>query len=179
MMTLNEFISIDGVFNHIHTLKPDLPFLGNGENEVMDNLLMLNYGDQLVYRKLTPFTAKQICTMVVKQHSHKWEKLVSIEGSNLSSGKRILTETITTNENRNNSRDSKNLISAYNDDSLIINDGSLSTDSDDLTGSKIRTLTDENQSLNSAYYNLSLSDKNNIMNIVLKDVASFITLSIY
>lgn len=179
MMTFNEFILIDGVFEHIHALKPDLPFLGDGQNEVMDRLLMLNYGDQLVYRKLIPFTANQICEMVVKQHSHKWEKLVSIDESNLSSGKRILTETTTTNENRNNSRDNKNLISAYNDDSLIVNDGSLSTDSDDLTGSKIRTLTDENQSLKSAYYNLSLSDKNNIINIVLKDVASFITLSIY
>ena len=180
MMTLNEFILIDGVFNHIHTLKPDLPFLGGGQNELMDRLLVLNYGDQLIYRKLIPFTAKQICEMVVKQHSHKWVALLELEKLNkLANKTRTITETTTNNETRNNTRDDKNLISAYNDDTLITNDGLLSIGSDDLTGTEKRTMTDETIDLKNAYNNLSLSDKNNIMNIVLKDVASFITLSIY
>ena len=180
MMTLNEFILIDGVFNHIHTLKPDLPFLVGGQNEVMDRLLMLNYGDRLVYRKLIPFTAKQICEMVVKQHSHKWVALLELETLNkLANKTRTITEATTNSEIRNNTRDDKNLISAYNDDALITDTGLLSNGSDDLTGVETRTMTDETIDLKSAYNNLSLSDKNNIMNIVLKDVASFITVSIY
>lgn len=180
MMTLNDFILIDGVFNHIHTLKPDLPFLGDGQSEVMDRLLMLNYGDRLVYRKLIPYPASQICEMLVKQHSHKWVALLELETLNkLADKSRTITETTTNNETRNNTRDDKNLISAYNDDALIINDGSLSVGSDDLTGTETRTMTDETIDLKNAYNNLSLSDKNNIMNIVLKDVASFITVSIY
>ena len=180
MMTLNELILVDGVFNHIHTLKPDLPFLGDGQNEVMDRLLMLNYGDRLVYRKLIPYPASQICEMLVKQHGHKWNALVEVgELNKLANKTRTITETTTNNETRNNTRDDKNLVSAYNDDTLITNDGSLSVGSDDLTGTETRTMTDETIYLNSVYNNLSLSDKNNIMNVVLKDVASFITLSIY
>ena len=180
MMTLNEFILIDGVFDHIHSFKPDLPFLGDGQNEVMDRLLMLNYGDRLVYRKLIPYPASQICEMLVKQHGHKWDALIEIDALNkLANKTRTITETTTSNETRNNTRDDKNLISAYNDDTLIINDGSLLVGSDDLTGNETRTMTDETIDLKNAYNNLSLSDKNNIMNIVLKDVASFITLSIY
>lgn len=180
MMTLNEFILVDGVFDHIHTFKPDLPFLGDGQNEVMDRLLMLNYGDRLVYRKLIPFPANQICEMLVKQHGHKWDALIEIgELNKLADSTRTITETTTNNETRNNTRDDKNLISAYNDDALIVNDGSLSTAADDLIGNGTRTMTDETINLKNAYNNLSLSDKNNIMNVVLKDVASFITLSIY
>ena len=180
MMTLNDFILIDGIFNHIHTLKPDLPFLGDGQNEVMDRLLILNYGDRLVYRKLITYPANQICEMLVKQHSHKWVALLELESLNkLADRSRTITETTTNNETRNNTRDDKNLISAYNDDSLIINDGSLSVGSDDLTGTETRTMTDSTIDLKNVYNNLSLSDKNNIMNIVLKDVASFITVSIY
>ena len=180
MMTLNEFILVDGVFQHIHNYKSSFPFLGDGQNEVMDRLLMLNYGDRLVYRKLIPYPASQICEMIVKQHGHKWDALVEIDALNkLATKMRTITETTTNNETRNNTRDDKNLISAYNDDALIINDGSLSTNADDVTGTETRTMTDETTDLKTAYNNLSLSDKNNIMNIVLKDVASFITLSIY
>ena len=180
MMTLNEFILVDGVFEHIQTFKPDLPFLGDGQNEVMDRLLMLEYGDRLVYRKLIPYPANQICEMLVKQHGHKWDALIEIgELNKLADSTRTVTETTTNNEIRNNTRDDKNLISAYNDDTLIVNDGLLSTGVDDLKGDGTRTMTDETINLKNAYNNLSLSDKNNIMNVVLKDVASFITLSIY
>ena len=180
MMTLNEFILVDGVFDHIHSVKPDLPFLGDGQNEVMDRLLMLNYGDRLVYRKLIPYPVSQICEMLVKQHGHKWDALIEIDALNKLAGRtRTVTETTTNNETRNNTRDDKNLVSAYNDETLITNDGSLSVGSDDLTGTETRTMTDETIDLKNAYNNLSLSDKNNIMNIVIKDVASFITLSIY
>lgn len=180
MMTLNEFVLIDGVFNHIHSVKPDLPFLGEYQNEVMDKLLMLEYGDRLVYRKLLPFPANQICEMIVKKHGHNWDVLMELETINkLADKSRTITETTTTNENRNNARDDKNLISAYNDDALIVNDGMTSTGVDDLTGTETRTMTDETIDLKNAYNNLSMSDKNNIMNVVLKDVANFITLSIY
>ena len=180
MMTLEEFIAIDGIFNHIYTLKPDLPFIGGEQNEIMDRLLMMNYGDRLVYRKLIPYPANQICEMLVKQHSHKWYALLELETLNkLANKMQTITETTTNNETRNNTRDDKNLISAYNDETLITNDGSLSVGSDDLTGNETRTMTDETIDLKSAYNNLSLSDKNNIISVVLKDVASFITTSIY
>ena len=180
MTTLNDFISVDGLFKHIYTHKQDLPFFGIDQSATMDNLLMLNYGDRLLYQKLTAFNIAQISEMIVNQYGSKWGALVEIDELNkLSAKTRVVTETTTNNETRNNSRDDKNLISAYNDDALIVNDGSTSTGSDDLTGMETRTLKDETIDLKTAYNNLSLSSKNNIIDTVMKDVVDFLTLSSY
>lgn len=180
MTTLNDFISVDGLFKHIYTIKQDLPFLNIEQSATMDSLLMLNYGDRLLYQKLTAFNIAQISEMIVNKYGIKWGMLVEIDRvDKLSTKARVVTETTTNKETRSNSRDDKNLISAYNDDALIVNDGSTSTGSDDLTGTETRTLKDETIDLKTVYNNLSLSDKNSILNTVMKDVADFLTLSIY
>ena len=180
MTTLNDFISVDGLFKHIYAHKQDLPFLSIAQSAAMDNLLVFNYGERLLYQKLTAFSIVQISEMIVDQYGSKWDTLVEIDGlDKLSTKARVVTETTTNNEKRINARDDKNLISAYNDDALIVNDGSTSTGSDDLTGTETRTLKDETIDLKTAYNNLSLSDKNSILNTVMKDVVGFLTLSSY
>lgn len=179
MITLAEFIAINGFFTHVELLKP-LPFLGDGQTQVMDRLLTLGYGDRLVYSKLITFTANEVAELIVKNYSHKWDGLVELSSVNvLASNSRTVTETVNNNEIRNNNRDDKNLVSAYNDVTMVVNDGLISNSNDDLTGTKTRTMNDETINIRNAYNNLSLHDKNNIMNVVLKDVADFITLSIY
>lgn len=179
MIKLHEFMTQGGIFNHIQTIKP-LPFLGDGQNEVMDRLLVLEYGERSVFIKMIPFSMVQIAEMIVKQSGDKWDDIISLNAVNKNAtNTRTITETTTNNETRNNTRDDKNLISAYNDDTLIVNDGLTSIGADDLTGTETRTMTDETINLKNAYNNLSLADKNNIMNTVLKDVANFITLEIY
>lgn len=178
MIKLSEFLAQGSIFNELETVKP-MPFLSVEDNAVLNSLLTLKYGDRTVYSKLltTPFPV--IVKMLVKTHGDYWDGLIKIDADKPSNSKRTLTETITTNENRTNNRDDKNVVAAFNSDALITNDGTLVVGADDLTGNKTRTLTDENASLNSAYYNLSLQQKNNIMNVVLLDVANFLTLSIY
>lgn len=179
MIKLSEFMVQGGLFEEIEKLTP-LPFLGDGQNEVMDRLLIINYGDRSLFSKMNLFTLPEIAEMVVKVHGDKWRDIIQLNAFDKSGGsKRTLTETIDNTENRNNTRDDKNLISAYNDNELIINDGSLTTGNDDLTGTKTRTMTDETTSMRTLYNNLSLVEKNNIMNVVLSDTANFITLNIY
>lgn len=178
MIKLSEFLKQGSLFNELETIKP-MPFLSVDDNAVLDSLLILKYGERTVYSKLLTTPFPDIAKMLVKTHGDYWDGLLKIDGDELPSSRRTLTETITTNENRNNTRDDKNVVAAFNSDDLITNDGTLVVGVDDLTGNKTRTLTDENTSLNSAYYHLSLQQKNNIMNVVLMDVANFITLSIY
>lgn len=178
MIKLSELLQQGSIFNELETIKP-MPFLSVEDNEVMDSLLNLKYGDRTVYSKLLTTSLPDIAKMLVKTHGDYWDGLLQIDDDGLPSNRRTLTETITTNENRTNNRDDKNVVAAYNSDDLITNDGTLVVGADDLTGNKTRTLTDEKTSLNSAYYHLSLQQKNNIMNVVLLDVADFITLSIY
>lgn len=178
MIKLSEFLKQGSLFNELETIKP-MPFLSVDDNAVLDSLLTLKYGERTVYSKLLTTPFPDIAKMLVKTHGDYWDGLLQIDGDELPSSRRTLTETITTNENRNNTRDDKNVVAAFNSDDLITNDGTLVVGADDLTGNKTRILTDENNSLNSAYYHLSLKQKNNIMNVVLLDVASFLTLSIY
>ena len=178
MIKLSEFLKQGSLFNELENVKP-MPFLSVDDNAVLDSLLTLKYGERTVYSKLLTTPFPDIAKMLVTTHGDYWDGLLKIDIDELPSNRRTLTETITTNENRNNSRDDKNVVAAFNSDDLITNDGTLVVGVDDLTGNKTRTLTDENSSLNSAYYHLSLRQKNNIMNVVLLDVASFITLSIY
>lgn len=180
MTTLNDFISVDGLFKHIYTHKQGLSLFTIEQSATMDSLLILKYGERLLYQKLTAFNIAQISEMIVNQYGSKWDTLIEIgKLDKLSTNVRVVTETTTNNEKRSNSRDDKNLISAYNDDALIVNDGSTSTGSDDLTGMETRTLKDETIDLKTAYNNLSLSDKNSILNTIMKDVVDFLTLSIY
>lgn len=179
MTRLDEFLLQGGLFEQLENINP-LPFLGDGQNEVMDRLLALKYGGRLLYTKIAPLTFTQIAEMLSVIYGDKWDLYITIGTINtLDKETRTVTETINNVENRNGNTDNKNLISAYNDDSLIVNDGSTSINSDDMTGNKTRTLTDSKTDLQTAYKNLSLSDKNNIMNLVLHDVADFLTLSIY
>lgn len=179
MIKLNEFMTQGGLFTHIEQINP-LPFLGDGQNEVMDRLLILNYGDRLIFTKLITVSLPEIAKMVTMLNADNWDNLILLDDVNKNaSNVRKITETTNSTETRNNSRDDKNLISAYNDESLIVNDGSSIVGKDDSSGLVTRTLTDETVNLKNAYNNLSLVAKNNIMNVVLKDVADFITLSIY
>jgi len=179
MIKLSEFTVQGGLFNAIENIRP-LPFLGDGQNEVMDRLLILQYGDRSVYYKMIPLTLAQIAEMAVMLNGDNWNDIILLNGINKSAKSvRTITETTINDENRINTRDDKNVVSAFNADDLIVNDGMLSNGSDNLNGTETRTMTDELTDLTTAYKHLSLSAKNNIMNVVLKDIADFITLNIY
>jgi len=179
MVKLSEFMTGGSIFTSIENYQP-LPFLGDGQNVVMDRLLTLQYGDRLLYTKIIGLSFPEIAQMIVMLHGDKWDNLILVDSVNKTASKtRTITETTTNVENRTNSKDDKNLLAAYNDNELIVNDGRLSNGVDDLNGTETRTMTDETIDLKTAYNNLSLSEKNNIMNTVLYDVASFITLIIY
>jgi hypothetical protein len=179
MIKLSEFMVEGGLFSAIESINP-LPFLGDGQNEVMDRLLIIQYGDRSIYSKVTPLTLPQIAEMVVMLNVDNWNDIILLGDINKSAKSvRTITETTINDENRINTRDDKNVVSAFNADDLIVNDGTLTNGTDNLNGTETRTMTDELTDLTTAYKHLSLSQKNNIMNVVLKDIADFITLNIY
>ena len=120
--------------------------------------------------------------MLTFEYGKKWE-ILSTEiwvGFNLGA-KQVnkKTETITKTENREVLKDDVNKVSAYDTDELITNDGNTSNTTDGLTGSESRVITDEIIDMETAFNNLSTQTQNSIIETVLNDVKSFITLSIY
>lgn len=178
-MKLGEFLYQGDLLNKVNDYK-QLPFLFGNQSRVMEQLLIIRYGNRVMFDEMVLIPIADVAQMVVMLNGDKWDSIILLDSKDQTAKtERVITETTENVENRNNTRDNKNLISAYNDDVLIVNDGDLSNGTDELNGTQTRTLTDSTTDLKTAYNNLSLSDKNNIMNVVLKDIADLLTLNIY
>lgn len=157
-----------------------LPFPGTAPE--LDSMLESDYGDRFMFSKMVTKPVSEVAANIVAIYMDKWKKLVEVTSLdfNIGSGAtKKTTENIAKTEERTNTRDDVNKVSAYNSDEMINNDGATSNGSDDLTGDTNRVLTEENINLVNAFNNLSLLDKSNILKAVNKDVSTYLTLSVY
>jgi len=180
-ITLSEFLGVQGIWGRILALSP-FPFIAQFTPEFMDKHLILNHGDKIVFHKIPSLGLDYVAQDAVHNFTQKWTDLISIESLQLNIGAdntRKVSETLTHAETRINTQENLNKVSAFNTDELITNDGSNSSHSDDIDFNKTRVLTDEDLSLEQAYLNLSLKQKNIIISTVNSDLASLFTLDIY
>ena len=181
MINLSEFLTQGSIFTSINAIKP-LPFLDGGQALVMDRMLSLQYGDKTLFSKMVTLSLPEIAEMLVVENGDNWDAMIlfSDELRTIPRGKtRTLTETVNDVENSVNVTDNKNVVSAFNSDELIVNDGMLGNVANDTTNAKTRELVDTTSSLWDSQNVLSLSEKNNIMNTVLNDVVNYLTINIY
>ena len=178
LVTVNDLNNVPQIFTELKKLNTNAMM----DSEKLHNLFMVRYGDRNVNPSIINLTPFQIADLLTFEYGKKWE-ILSNEiwvGFNLGS-KQVnkKTETITKTENRETLKDDVNKVSAYDTDELIVNDGNTSNTTDGLTGNESRVTTDEIIDMETVYNNLANSQKNSIIESVLNDVKSFITLSIY
>lgn len=148
----------------------------------LDAMLGDDYGDRFMFSKLVTKTIADVSANIRALYMDQWTKLVEVQATDfnlLSGATKKTTETITRKEDRVNNRDDVNKVSAFNTDDLITDTGSTSNSTDGLTGDTDRVLTEENINLQNAFANLSLLEQSNILKVVNKDVANYLTLSVY
>lgn len=178
---LNSLSLIGSIWGEIQLIEP-FPFIVDKGADNLDLLMFDLYGERELFKTVLNKPLTDIANMIVLLNKDKWNRMVAIELEKFPIGggvTRRLTETITDNETRSSNKDNLNKVSAANDLELIVNDGSNSIENDVIDNTKTRTLTDGNYSVNTAYNDLLLMSKNNIINTTLKDVATYLTLSIY
>lgn len=178
---LTDLLKTGSLWGAIQQIE-SFPFVVENSPQGMDLMLDNLYGQRVLFSAVINKPLEDVAKMIVMLNGSKWKKLIEIDlfdFDNHGGNVRKLTETITENQTRTNTRDDLNKVSAFNDDTLVVNDGVTSTGNEGVDNSKIRTLSDGNYSLNSAYYSLNLSTKNHIITLVMQDVASFMTKSIY
>lgn len=178
---LNSLSLIGSIWGEIQLIEP-FPFIVDKGADNLDLLMFDLYGERELFKTVLNKPLTDIANMIVLLNTDKWNRMVAIELEKFPIGggvTRRLTETITDNETRSSNKDNLNKVSAANDLELIVNDGSNSIENDVIDNTKTRTLTDGNYSVNTAYNDLLLMSKNNIINTTLKDVATYLTLSIY
>lgn len=176
-MLVKDYLKDVSLFSAIN-YKDDLPF----DDELLDGLLLIEYGDKKLFSKLEGVTVDLVGMYINTLHSDNWLRLIELNAmyEDVKAGENhVVTETITTTENRANNRNELKKVSGFNSDELLVNDGADIVGDESLDGERIRTLTDKKISLNSLYNSLSLSQKHFIINRALQDTASFLASKIY
>lgn len=182
MATLKEFIGTTNIYSEMSGLNNQVPWDDFFDEPSLHAMLLINHGNKEVYEGFNGVPIRTIANMIITKHMFNWQQMKKVIPTTIDISKgegRTLTETITENGNRNNTSDSVNKVAAYNSDTLITNDGNNLTGNEVTTGTRTKTLTDSKSDLSLAFNHLLLIEKNNIMDVVIKDVSNFLTLSIY
>ena len=178
MSNLKEFLAGDSLFSAIVTADP-FPFIVDNE-AVLDLMLIINYGNRQVFEPFEGNDINSIATMLILNFEQTWDSYVQmgviLENPN---DRREVTETIDRTEERLNSNDSTDKVSAFNSNTMVDDKGSSTSGTDDLTGLTTRTLTDEQINVTTMFNRLSSTTRNSIVKSVLDDIAGYLTLSIY
>lgn len=177
-MKLNQWLNGDGIFEAMNSIRI-LPFLEDDLTE-LDQLLVMYHGERTLFKPVETVSVQVMAKMLLTQLVDRWFLYVKQAALlDTVNNKTVLTETVQDNQTRINVREDVNKISAFNSTELITNDGSDSEGSDEFTGSKTRTLTNEQINARNDYELLSTGSKRSILNAVVLDVSEALTLNIY
>lgn len=180
-MKLSNYLEGGSLFTEINAVK-QFPFFTEFGADTLDNLLNLKYGERLLFHKLEKIDQKVLANLLVAEFGQKWDSLIQAVDSldDVTLGKKdITTETISNTESRSNNREDVSKVSAFDSDDLIDSGGNSSSGGDELEGTRERTLTQESKDINQTFRNLNLLEKHTIIDVVLRDVSNFTTLSLY
>lgn len=181
-MLLSEYMEGKDLWGEIATVVPTLGFIGSIGVANLNAAQVYSFGEREVLPKVGALTLPQLAGLITNQFSATWERMELVEltaNANLAGAVDATTETTTNEETKANTKDDVNKVSAYNSDTLMTNDGSNSVGSEALSGEKTRVVSRQNKSLENSFKNLDILKKNAIIQSVTRDVANFITLSIY
>ena len=181
-MLLSEYMESKDLWGEIATAAPTLGFIGSIGAGNLNAAQTYNFGERQVLPKVEALTLPQLAGLIDNQFYTAWERMELVEltaNANIAGAVDATTETTTNEENRTNTKDDVNKVSAYNSDILMTNDGSNSVGSEELSGEKTKVVSRQNKSLETSFKNLDILKKNAIIQSVTRDVANFVTMSIY
>lgn len=176
-MKIKEYLANDNIFTTIIN-ETSLPI----NPELLNGILVIEHGEKTLFSKLEGVPVSNAGEYITALHGENWLRLIELNSiydvvKNGDTNEK--TETVITTENRENTKNDKGLISAYDSDELVINEGGETIGDESLEGERITTVKESKVNLNSLYFNLSLSQKNAILQTVVKDVANFLAINIY
>ena len=163
------------LFKELHSMNDEFNF----ETERMNRLFMIKYSERILQKPLDEWTVNQIADILTFEFWDKWDLLISeLQGLALGKTVKVTQETDKT-ENRKGVNDMVNSVTAFDSDDLLKNDGTNSVNTDDLKGVENKTVLTEYTDFETANKALFIKAENNIIDIILQDIAKFISLDIF
>lgn len=180
-VNLRGYLTGGSIFTAIQTIK-NFPFFVGNDAADLDYMLTLNYGQRLMFSAFIDVPVNTVVKHIVKLYGDKWDGLIKFNenGANIGAVSSIKTtgKQKTTGVKTDNT-DVTNKVSAFNSDELLVDTGSTTVGDENTTQDVDRDSLVETFNIQTAFNNLPLAEKTNIINVVLKDVANYLTVSAY
>lgn len=181
LVNLKTWLTGGSVFTAIRTAE-NFPFFADNTPAELDQMLSLTYGQRLVTSAFNSFDINVAGKFITKLYGEKWKALIEFNVSPPDLGAKSFTKT-TGSQNtvgtKNDVSNSENKVSAFNSDALITDTGARNELDENVTQDITRDSSVSVINWQTAFNNLSLSERTNIINVVLKDVATYLTVSVY
>ena len=181
LVNLKTWLTGGSIFTAIQTAEK-FPFFADTTPAELDKMLSLTYGQRLVMSAFNSFDINVAGKFITKLYGEKWNALIQFNISPPDIGAKSVTKT-TGNQNtvgtKKDVSSSENKVSAFNSDALITDKGERNELDENITQDITRDSSVSVIDWQTAFNNLSLSERTNIISVVLKDVATYLTVSVY
>lgn len=178
-ITLDQFLENESIFTRIQSLSP-YPFFDQMTPLDMDKHLNIFYGERIIYPKMIKYDLDVLAGLIVGVLGNKWEKLILVnEIDIIYTNERVIDETNSNNVLNTGANTRTHKLSGFNDDELITDNSDVDSSTNTTDNNGTRLMTEKTKSLQVAFNNLCLTQKLNIIETVVKDVSSYLTLDIY
>ena len=180
-VNLRGYLTGGSIFTAIQTTN-NFPFFVGNDAADLDYMLTLNYGQRLMFSAFIDVPVNTVAKHIVKLYGDKWDGLIKFNenGANIGAVSSIKTtgKQKTTGVKTDNT-DVTNKVSAFNSDELLVDTGTTTVGDENTTQDVDRDSLVETFNIQTAFNNLPLAEKTNIINVVLKDVANYLTVLAY
>lgn len=181
LVNLKTWLAGGSIFTAIQSAE-NFPFFTDNTPAELDQMLSLTYGQRLVTSAFNNFDINVAGKFITKLYGEKWLALIEFNISPPDLGAKSVTKT-TGSQNtvgtKNDVSNSENKVSAFNSDALITDTGAHNQLDENITQDITRDSSVSVIDWQTAFNNLSLSERTNIISVVLKDVATYLTVSVY
>ena len=181
LVNLKTWLAGGSIFTAIQTAEK-FPFFADTTPAELDQMLSLTYGQRMVTSAFNNFDINVAGKFISKLYGEKWKALIEFNVSPPDLGAKSFTKT-TGSQNtvgtKNDVSNSENKVSAFNSDALVTDTGARNELDENVTQDITRDSSVSVIDWQTAFSNLSLSERTNIISVVLKDVATYLTVSVY
>lgn len=181
MVNLKTWLTGGSIFTAIQS-NLDFPFFSYAPPAELDQMLSLTYGKRMVASAFNNVDVNTAGKFISNLYGEKWDALIKFNISPPDLGAKSTTRTTgkqNTIGTKNGVSNTENKVSAFNSDDLITDTGA----NNELEENTMEDITRDSSisviDWQTAFSNLSLAERTNIISVVLKDVASYLTVSVY
>ena len=180
-VNLRGYLAGGSIFTAIQTTN-NYPFFADTPPTELDQMIAIMYGDRIVASSFIGVDIAIAGKFISKLYGEKWQSLISFNSSPIDIGASGVVKTVGSEKTVGTKVDvssSENKVSAFNSDILITDSGANNKLDENTTKGVNKDATVSTIDWETAFNNLSKVERTNIISVVLKDVSTYLTVSVY